>query len=349
MEYRQLGSSGLQVSALGFGTMTFGGTEGIRSVGTTEVDGARRQIDLCLEAGVNLFDTADVYSQGRSEEVLGQALKGRRDDVILATKVHGRMGSGPNDLGQSRHHIMRGCEASLKRLGTAYIDLYQVHGFDGLTPLEETLRALDDLVRSGKVRYVGCSNYAGWQLMKALGISELQGLERFASQQIHYTLEAREAEYELVPIAIDQGVGILVWSPLAGGLLTGKYRRGQPHPPGARHLTDWGEPPGRDEGRLYDIVNALVAIASERGVPPTQVALAWLLGRPGVCSLVVGARTEQQLIDNLGAVELELSGAERERLDHVSAPPLIYPYWHQAKTASDRLSAADRTLLGPHL
>ncbi|MFL5331829.1 MAG: aldo/keto reductase, partial [Geminicoccaceae bacterium] len=197
--------------------------------------------------------------------------------------------------------------------------------------------------------YVGCSNYTGWQLMKALGTSERQGLERFASQQIHYTLEAREAEYELVPIAVDQGVGILVWSPLAGGLLTGKYRRGQPHPPGSRHLTDWGEPPVRDEGRLYDIVDALVAIASERGVPPTQVALAWLLGRPGVCSLVVGARTEQQLIDNLGAVELELSGAERERLDHVSAPPLIYPYWHQAKTASDRLSAADRTLLGPHL
>jgi len=349
MQYRQLGRSGLRVSVLTLGTMTFGGRGVFAKTGDTEVAGARRLVDRCLHAGINLFDTADVYSWGVSEQILGEVLRGRRDQVLITTKARMKMGDGPNDAGLSRQHLIAACEASLKRLGTDWIDLYQVHEWDGQTPLDETLRALDDLVRSGKVRYVGCSNYAGWQLMKALGISELQGLERFASQQIHYTLEAREAEYELVPIAIDQGVGILVWSPLAGGLLTGKYRRGQPHPPGSRHLTDWGEPPVRDEGRLYDIVDALVAIASERGVPPTQVALAWLLGRPGVCSLVVGARTEQQLIDNLGAVELELSGAERERLDHVSAPPLIYPYWHQAKTASDRLSAADRTLLGPHL
>ena len=226
MEMRRLGASGLQVSALGFGTMTFGG-DSSNPVGTTQVDEARRLLDLCLEAGVNLFDSADVYSQGRSEEVLGQALKGRRDDVILATKVHGRMGPGPNDIGQSRHHIMRGVEASLKRLDTDYIDLYQVHGFDALTPLEETLRALDDLVRSGKVRYIGCSNYSGWHLMKALGISEREGLERFVSQQVYYSLVARELEYELVPLALDQGIGSLIWSPLSGGFLSGKFRRGQ--------------------------------------------------------------------------------------------------------------------------
>jgi aryl-alcohol dehydrogenase-like predicted oxidoreductase len=349
MQYRQLGRSGLRVSVLTLGTMTFGGRGVFAKTGDTEVAGARRLVDRCLHAGINLFDTADVYSWGVSEQILGEVLRGRRDQVLITTKARMKMGDGPNDAGLSRQHLITACEASLKRLGTDWIDLYQLHEWDGQTPLEETLRALDDLVRSGKVRYVGCSNYTGWQLMKALGVSERQGLERFASQQIHYTLEAREAEYELVPIAVDQGVGILVWSPLAGGLLTGKYRRGQPHPPGSRHLTDWGEPPVRDEGRLYDIVEALVAIASERGIPPAQVALAWLLGRPGVCSLVVGARTEQQLIDNLGAVELELSGAERERLDKVSAPPLLYPYWHQAKTASDRLGEADRTLLAPLL
>ena len=259
------------------------------------------------------------------------------------------MGEGPNDAGLSRQHLIAACEASLKRLGTDWIDLYQLHEWDGQTPLEETLRALDDLVRAGKVRYVGCSNYTGWQLMKALGVSERLGLERFVSQQIHYTLEAREAEYELVPIAVDQGVGIMVWSPLAGGLLSGKYRRGQPHPPGSRHLTDWGEPPIRDEGRLYDIVEELVAIAGERGVAPAAVALAWLLGRPGVATLVVGARDERQLAANLAAAELELGADERARLDRVSAPPLLYPYWHQAKTARDRLSPADLTLLGPHL
>jgi aryl-alcohol dehydrogenase-like predicted oxidoreductase len=349
MQYRQLGRSGLRVSVLTLGTMTFGGRGVFAKTGDTEVAGARRLVDRCLHAGINLFDTADVYSWGVSEQILGEVLRGRRDQVLITTKARMKMGDGPNDAGLSRQHLITACEASLRRLGTDWIDLYQLHEWDGQTPLEETLRALDDLVRSGKVRYVGCSNYTGWQLMKALGTSERQDLERFASQQIHYTLEAREAEYELVPIAVDQGVGILVWSPLAGGLLTGKYRRGQPHPPGSRHLTDWGEPPVRDEGRLYDIVEALVAIASERGIPPAQVALAWLLGRPGVCSLVVGARTEQQLIDNLGAVELELSGAERERLDKVSAPPLLYPYWHQAKTASDRLGEADRTLLAPLL
>ena len=349
MLYRQLGRSGLRVSVLTLGTMTFGGAGVFAKTGTTDLAGARRLVDRCIDAGVNLFDTADVYSWGLSEEILGQALQGKRDRVLVTTKARMRMGEGPNDAGLSRQHLIAACEASLKRLGTDRIDLYQVHEWDGQTPLEETLRALDDLVRQGKVRYLGCSNYAGWQLMKALGVSERLGLERFASQQIHYTLEAREAEHELVPIAVDQGVGIMVWSPLAGGLLTGKYRRGQPRPPGSRHLSDWGEPPIRDEGRLYAIVEALVAVGEARGISPAAVALAWLVGRPGVATLVIGARDEHQLDATLAAAELELTAEERARLDAVSALPLPYPYWHQAKTAKDRLGPADLTLLGPYL
>jgi len=349
MRYRQLGASGLRVSVLTMGTMTFGGTGGFASVGSTDLDGARRQLDRCLEAGVNLVDTADVYSGGLSEEIVGQALEGRRDDVLLATKARMPMGDGPNDAGLSRHHLVRSCEASLRRLRSDHIDLYQVHEWDGQTPLEETLQALDDLVHAGKVRYVGCSNYAGWQLMKALGIAERQGLARFVSQQIHYTLQAREAEYELLPIALDQGLGVLVWSPLAGGLLSGKYRRGEAGPAGSRHLSGWDEPPVRDQELLYDIVEVVVEVAKERGVSPAQVALAWLLERPAVTSLIVGARTEEQLADNLGAADLSLSGEELARLEQVSRPPLLYPYWHQAKTASDRLGPADLSLLGPHL
>jgi aryl-alcohol dehydrogenase-like predicted oxidoreductase len=318
-------------------------------VGATDVDVATRQVDMCLDAGVNLIDTADVYSEGLSEEIVGKTLKGRRDRVLLATKARFAMGDGPNDAGLSRHHIIRACEASLRRMGTDYIDLFQVHEWDGATPLEETLDALDHLVRSGKVRYIGCSNYAGWHLMKALGVSERRGLQRFVSQQIYYSLQARDAEYELVPAGLDQGVGILVWSPLAGGLLSGKYRRGQDMPDGSRHLTDWNEPPVHDEEQLYDIVEVLVEVAEGRGVSPAQVALAWTLGRPGVSSVVVGARTEEQLADNLGAAELQLSLEERERLDEVSAPRLMYPYWHQAKSASERLSVADLTLLGAHI
>ena len=276
-------------------------------------------------------------------------LRGRRDRVLLATKARMPMGDGPNDAGLSRHHIIRACEASLRRMGTDYIDLYQVHEWDGATPLEETLDALDHLVDSGKVRYIGCSNYAGWHIMKALGISERRGLQRFVSQQIYYSLQAREAEYELVPVSLDQGLGILVWSPLAGGLLSGKYRRDQEGPEGSRHLTDWGEPPVRNEDQLYDIVDALVEIAEEHGASPAQVALAWTLGRPGVASLVIGARTDEQLADNLGAADLVLGDEERTRLDELSAPPLLYPYWHQARTASDRLGEADLTLLGAHV
>ena len=348
MDYRQLGRSGLRVSSLTLGTMTFGGGGKFANVGTTDADGAKRQIDMCLDVGINLIDTADVYSAGASEELVGQALVGRRDRVLLATKARMPMGEGPNDAGLSRHHLIEGCDASLRRLRTDHIDLYQVHEWDGQTPLEETLDALDGLVRAGKVRYIGCSNYAAWQLVKALGISDRLHLQRFVSQQIYYSLQAREAEYELVPAALDQGLGILVWSPLAGGLLSGKYRR-DVQPQEGRHLTDWDEPPVRDEDQLYDIVDALVEIGEGHGVSAAQVALAYTLGRPGVTSLVIGARREEQLLDNLAAAELELSADERARLDAISAPPLLYPYWHQAKTAADRLGEADLTLLGPHL
>ena len=349
MEYRALGKSGLRVSVLTMGTMTFGGRGNFADVGATGTDEARRQVDECLAAGVNLFDTADVYSGGLSEEILGQALQGRRDEVLVATKVRMPMGSGPNDAGLSRHHIVTGCEASLRRLGTDHIDLYQVHEWDGRTPLEETLEALDLLVRSGKVRYVGASNYAGWQLLKALGTADRLGLPRFVSQQIYYSLQARDAEYELIPAAVDQGLGVLVWSPLAGGLMSGKYRRDRQPPAGSRQLTDWNEPPVRDQDALHATVDVLVAIAEGHGVSAAQVALAYLLGRPAVTSLVIGAKTAEQLADNLAAADLVLTAEERSRLDDVSAIPLIYPYWHQAKTARDRLSAADLTLLGPYL
>ncbi|MBV9490581.1 MAG: aldo/keto reductase [Verrucomicrobia bacterium] len=349
MEYRQLGRSGLRVSVLSLGTMTFGGRSNFSKVGSTNVDSARRQVDLCLEAGVNLFDTADVYSEGVSEEILGQALEGRRDDVLIATKARMVVGNGPNDGGVSRYHLIRSCEKSLRRLRTDRIDLYQLHEWDGATPLEEALEALDSLVRSGKVRYIGASNYSGWHLMKALAVSERHGYARFVSQQIYYSLQARDPEYELVPISIDQGLGILVWSPLAGGLLSGKYRRGQHGPEGSRHLAGWGEPPVHNEDQLYNVIDALVEIGEAHQVSAAQIALAYLLGRPGVTSLIIGARTETQLADNLATANVTLSSEERQRLDTLSAPVLIYPYWHQAKTAHERLSPADLTLLAPHI
>lgn len=349
MEYRLLGRSGLRVSVLAMGTMTFGGRGIFSDVGSIQEDDARKQIDICLDAGVNLIDTADVYSSGESERIIGVAVRGRREDVLLATKARFSMGSGPNDAGLSRHHIVASCEASLRRLQTDYIDLYQLHAWDGVTPLEETLDALDHLLRAGKVRYVGASNFSGWHLMKALGISERHGLPRLVSQQIYYSLQAREAEYELVPVAVDQGVGILVWSPLAGGLLSGKYRRGHQPPEGSRHLTNWDQPPVRDEEALFDIVDVLTKIADRRGVSPSEAALAYLLGKPGVTSVVIGARSTQQLHNNLKAAELTLDAEEMALLDDVSRPPLLYPYWHQAATAADRLSQADLTLLESYL
>ncbi len=349
MEYRQLGRSGLRISTLTMGTMTFGGVGPFAPVGDTDVAGARRQIDRCIDAGVNLIDTADIYSFGLAEEIVGEALEGRRDRVLIATKARMSMGEGPNDAGLSRQHLIEACEASLRRLRIDHIDLYQVHEWDGQTPLEETLEALDGLVRAGKVRYVGCSNYTGWQLLKALGVSDRNGYQRFVSEQIYYSLQAREAEYEMVPVSVDQGLGILVWSPLAGGLLSGKFRRDRQGPEGSRQLSAWDEPPVREPEALYDIVDALVEIGEAHGVSAAQVAIAWLLGRPAVTSVIVGARTDEQLADNLAAADLQLAAEERARLDAISLPPLLYPYWHQAQGASDRLSAADLSLLEPHV
>jgi aryl-alcohol dehydrogenase-like predicted oxidoreductase len=339
MEYRLLGASGLEVSVLSMGTMTMGGEGRFAAMGNVQVDEARRQIEICMEAGVNLFDTADIYSFGKSEEVLGQALGGLRKDIVLATKGYNRLGPGTNKAGTSRKHLIEACEDSLRRLGTDYIDLYQVHTFDSLTPLDETLRAFEDLIRSGKVRYAGCSNYGGWQLMKALSISDQLGINRYISQQINYSLLARDAEHDLVRVGVDQKVGIMVWSPLQFGLLSGKFRRGQAKPSESR-LNSLDAPGTIDEERLFTIVDALGEIAAARGVSVAQVALNWVTRKPGVDTVIIGARNEQQLRDNLAAAGWALTDAEVEKLDEVSALPLPYPYWHQQKFALERNPAA---------
>jgi aryl-alcohol dehydrogenase-like predicted oxidoreductase len=354
MEYRQLGRSGLRVSVLTMGTMSFGGGGNFANVGATDVEGARRQLDLCRHAGVNLVDTADVYSDGRSEEIVGDALGDSRDDWLIATKVRFPMSpGGPNDAGLSRHHIIRGAEASLRRLRTDWIDLYQLHQWDGQTPIEETLGALQTLVDQGKVRYVGVSNYSGWHLLKALGTADRLGLPRFASEQIYYSLHARDAENELLPAAADQGLGVLVWSPLAGGLLSGKYSRSREGeikgPKGSRQLTDWNEPPIDFPDRLFKTIDTLKRIGRKHEVSAAQIALAWLLTRPTVTSLIIGARTDSQLTDNLAAVDVRLGDDDIAKLEAVSRPPLLYPYWHQRNTANERLSPADRVLLEPYL
>jgi aryl-alcohol dehydrogenase-like predicted oxidoreductase len=340
MEYRLLGASGLEVSVLSFGTMTLGGEGRFAAMGNVQVEEARRLIEVCIEAGVNLFDTADMYSAGKSEEVLGQALGACRKDIVLATKVFVRLEAGTNKAGLSRRHILEACEASLRRLRTDYIDLYQAHNFDSLTPLEETLRAFEDLIRAGKIRYSGCSNYSGWQLMKALSISDRLGIQRYISQQINYSLLARDAEHELVPAGLDQRTGIMAWSPLQGGLLSGKFRRGQTKPSESR--LNSLDPPGTiDEERLYRIVEALAEIAAQRGVSISQVALNWVTRKPGVDTVIIGARNEQQLRDNLATANWTLTDAEVERLDEVSALPLPYPYWHQQKFAGERNPPAE--------
>ena len=338
MEYRTLGRSGLKVSVLTMGTMTFGGDGRFAATGNSDVTAARRQIDLCLDAGVNLLDTANVYSRGLSEEIVGEALGAKRNAILIASKVRFPTGDGPNDQGLSRHHVLREVEASLRRLKTDVLDILYLHEWDGQTPLEETLAALDTLVAQGKVRYVGASNYSAWHLMKALAIADARGFPRLVTQQIHYTLEAREAEYELVPVAVTEGVGILVWSPIAGGLLSGKYG---PDAPSARQVAGWREPPIRDVPRHWRIDDELKQVAGAHGVSGARVALAWLLGRPGVTSLVIGGRTEEQFRDSLQAAGLRLADDERARLDAVSAPPMIYPYWHQNWTAAARLGPAD--------
>jgi aryl-alcohol dehydrogenase-like predicted oxidoreductase len=337
MDYRQLGASGLKVSALSFGTGTFGGSsEFFRAWGDTDVKDATRLVDVCLDAGVNTFDTADVYSAGMSEEILGKAIAGRRDKVIVATKASFPMGSGPNDGGNSRHHLLNACEASLRRLGTDYIDIYQMHGFDALSPVEETLSTLDTLVRSGKVRYVGCSNFSGWHLMKSLAASDRYGWARYVAHQAYYSLVGRDFEWELMPLAHDQKVGTLAWSPLGWGRLTGKLRRGQPPPAVSRLPRTASMGPKVSDDLLYRVVDAIDAVVAETGKTVSQIALNWLLQKPTIASVIVGARNEEQLRQNLGAIGWALTAAQVGALDHASAVPVAYPYWHQRQAAPDR-------------
>lgn len=330
MEYRQLGGSGLKVSVLSFGTGTFGGgNEFFRAWGQTDVEEARRLIDICLDAGINLFDTADVYSNGLSEEILGKAVAGKRHDLLISSKTTFRFGPGPNDLGSSRYHIIRACEGSLRRLGTDYIDIYHMHGFDGMTPIEETVEALDTLVRSGKVRYIACSNFSGWHLMKSLATAERYGRARYVAHQVYYSLIGREYEWELMPLGIEEKVGALVWSPLGWGRLTGKIRRGQPKPKVSRlEVTAVNGPPVGDED-VYKVVDAIDVIAKQSGKTVPQIALNWLLQRPTVSSVILGARNEEQLRQNLGAAGWNLTAEQVAALDAASEVTPIYPYWHQ--------------------
>jgi aryl-alcohol dehydrogenase-like predicted oxidoreductase len=331
MEYRLLGGSGFKVPVLSLGTGTFGGGNAFfRSWGASDVDEATRLVDICLEAGLTMFDSADVYSNGLAEEILGKAIAGRRDQVIISTKATFRSGTGPNDVGSSRFHLIRACEAALKRLRTDYIDLFQLHGFDALTPVEETLSALDDLVRAGKIRYIGCSNFSGWHLMKSLAVSEKYGLSRYVAHQAYYSLIGREYEWELMPLGLDQKVGAVVWSPLGWGRLTGKVRRGQPLPETSRlHTLGDAGPPVADE-YVYGVVDVLDQVAEETGKSVPQIALNWLLQRPTVANVIIGARNEEQLRQNLEAVGWNLTTDQVARLDKASAVTRTYPYWHQA-------------------
>jgi aryl-alcohol dehydrogenase-like predicted oxidoreductase len=333
MEHRQLGGSGLMVPVLSLGTGTFGGggSEFFEAWGANDVAHATRLVDVCLEAGLTMFDSSNIYSAGQAEEILGQTIRGRRDRVLISTKGSFRAGPGPNDVGSSRQHLIRAVEGSLRRLDTDYIDLYQLHGFDALTPIEEALSTLDDLIRAGKTRYIGCSNFSGWHLMKSLATSEKYGWARYAAHQAYYSLIGREFEWELMPLALDQRVGTVVWSPLGWGRLTGRIRRGQPVPPDSRLrsqvVVDNG-PPVQDEA-LYRVVDALDVVAAETGKTIPQVALNWLLQRPSVATLIIGARNEEQLRQNLGAVGWNLTRDQVARLDAASAITPAYPYWHQ--------------------
>ncbi len=332
MEYRQLGRSGFKVPVLSLGTGTFGGGgEFFKAWGQTDVAEATRLVDICLEAGLNMFDSADVYSQGMAEEILGQAIKGRRDQIIISTKATFAHGEGPNEVGSSRYALIRAVDKALQRLGTDYIDLFQLHGFDAVTPIEEIVTTLDDLVRAGKLRYVGCSNYSGWHLMKALAHAEKFNLSRMVAHQAYYSLIGREYEWELMPLGLDQGVGCVVWSPLGWGRLTGKIRRGQPIPEQSRlHKTADKGPQVEDE-LLYKVVDALDAVAKETGKSVPQIAINWLLQRPTVANIIIGARNEEQLRQNLEAVGWNLTAEQVATLDAASAVPKVYPYWHQAQ------------------
>jgi aryl-alcohol dehydrogenase-like predicted oxidoreductase len=337
MEYRQLGYSGLRVSELSLGTATFGGgSDFFRAWGNTSIDEAKRLVGICVEAGVNLFDTADVYSDGLAEEILGKAIEGKRQNLLISTKTTFRFGEGPNDVGSSRYHILRACDASLRRLGTDYIDIYHMHSFDEITPVEETIETFDTLVRSGKVRYIACSNFSGWHLMKSLSISEKYGWPRYVAHQVYYSLIGRDYEWELLPLAIDQRVGALVWSPLGWGRLTGKVRRGQPLPTQSRlHKTAEFGPPVPAE-YLYKVVDAIDGIAKETGKSVPQIALNWLLRRSTVSSVILGARNEEQLRQNLAATGWKLTAEQVARLDSASEPTPAYPYWHQ-RTFPERI------------
>lgn len=332
MEYRQLGGSGFRVPVLSFGTGTFGGTtELFQAWGQTDVNEAKRLIDICLDAGLTMFDSADIYSQGRAEEILGAAIKGRRDQVLISTKGTFRSGEGPNDVGSSRFHLTQAIEGSLRRLQTDYIDLYQLHGFDAMTPIEEVLSALDGFVRAGKIRYIGCSNFSGWHLMKSLAVSEKYGLARYVAHQAYYSLVGRDYEWELMPLALDQQVGAVVWSPLGWGKLTGKLRRGQSKPAVSRTNSQLSNDVGPQvsEEHLFHVVDALDQIAQETGKTVPQIALNWLMQRPSVSTIIIGARNEEQLKQNLGAVGWNLTTEHVGKLDAASSVPLAYPYWHQ--------------------
>jgi aryl-alcohol dehydrogenase-like predicted oxidoreductase len=336
VDYRSVGSSGLTVSALSLGTATFGGgSEFYRAWGETGVAEATRLVDVALDAGVTMFDTADSYSGGLAEEILGKAIAGRRDKLLISTKASFRTGPGPDDIGSSRRHLIPACEASLRRLGTDRIDLWSMHGFDSFTPIEETLRALEELVGAGKVRYVGCSNFSGWHLMKSLALSDRHCWPRYVAHQAYYSLVAREYEWELMPLALDQHVGTLVWSPLSGGQLSGKFGRDTPAPEGSRVAT-LGMRPGLGREQFYDVVDVLRAIAAEIGRTVPQVALNWVLQRPTVSALVIGARNEAQLRDGLGAADFSLSIDHMRRLDAVSERQSVYPYWHQRTIFGER-------------
>lgn len=332
MEYRQLGRSGFKVPVISFGAGTFAGKgELFQAWGDTDLTEAIRMVDICLDHGVTLFDTADIYSKGGSEEVLGGAIKNRRDKVLISTKGTFRFSENdPNDVGSSRFHIIKAVEGSLKRLGTDYVDLYQLHGYDGITPVEEVLRALETLVQGGKIRYIGCSNYSGWHLMKALSVSERHGWERFVAYQGYYSLIGRDYENELMPLGVDQGIGLLVWSPLGWGRLTGKIDREHPTPPKVSRLHDTAQyGPQVEDEYLFKVVDALKGIAEETGKTIPQIAINWLLQRPTVSTVIIGARNEEQLRDNLGAAGWSLTEAQVKKLDDASARVLPYPYWHQ--------------------
>lgn len=347
MEYRTLGRSGLKVSALTLGTMTFGGVNKFAEVGSSDVKDASNIISFALDHGINLIDTANIYSDGVSEEIIGEILNGKRPhDVLISTKARMPVADGVNNEGFSRLHLIRECEKSLKRLRTDHIDIYYLHQWDGVTPVDEMMETLDTLVKQGKIRYIGCSNFAGWQIMKALMAADKHNYQRFVTQQIHYTLEAREAEYELLPVGVDQGLGALIWSPLAGGLLSGKYTRDEQTQKDGRFAKGWNEPPVHDFNRLWNIVDVLKEIAAEKHISVAQTSLAWTLARPGVTSLVVGARKLSQLEDTIKTVDVKLTPEEIDRLNKVSQMPLYYPFWHQSRFIRSRMSKADEVLLG---